>query len=61
MISAIYLVLVITTGKGLSTELIPQANMKQCEINKAYFERIKFNTKDGYLMEYKPHCIVGTK
>lgn len=38
MINVVYLILVFYVGNSGQTVVIPQANMKQCEINRKYYE-----------------------
>lgn len=54
MINVVYLVMYIySSGYGYAvTEKIPQANIKQCEINKKALEK-----QDGT----RAYCIVGVK
>lgn len=61
MINVVYLVLVITTGSsGVAVEKIPQANMKQCQINmKAYDDVNHKSFSSGHTT--RAHCIVGVK
>lgn len=59
MINVVYLVLVITTGKGVSVQNIPQANLKQCQINSRSLDGVSYKNHDNYIVEYKAHCIVG--
>lgn len=63
MINVVYLVLVITAGStGVTSEKIPQANMKQCEINRDSFNGKK--DSGGFsanTASYKAHCIVGVQ
>lgn len=62
MITTIYLILVITTGPGITVEKIPQANMKQCEINKKNFSDKKEDVGiPATSIRYKAHCVVGVK
>lgn len=61
MINIVYLVLVISIDKGLTIEKIPQANIKQCEINKSHLDQINYRTDGNYKVQYKAHCIVGVK
>lgn len=51
MINVVYLVLVLNWSSGTASVTIPQANMKQCEINKSAYKG------DGTIM--KSYCIVG--
>lgn len=41
MYHVLYFVMLITTGDGVTSVSIPQANMKQCEINMQRFPRSK--------------------
>lgn len=52
-----YLILIITTGGGnITSQTIPQANMKQCLINQKNFTGDKLEKK-----EIQTLCIVGAK
>lgn len=54
MISIVYLVLVFSYGSnGATSERIPQANIKQCEINKKSVMSQDIGTR--------AYCIVGVK
>lgn len=55
MINIVYLVILFSIGNsaGITTTTIPQANMKQCEINR------KHTIKETYV--YSSYCIVGVK
>lgn len=54
MINVVYLVLVFGYGSvGVTSERIPQANMKQCEINKKSILSQEVGTS--------AYCIVGVK
>lgn len=59
MINVVYLVLVVTTHQGVSVQNIPQANMKQCQINSQSMNNISYKNYGNYKVEYKTHCIVG--
>lgn len=61
MINVVYLVLVFTGGSGMMTsQSIPQANMKQCEINKRYYDDVSHRGSEvGHFT--RAHCIVGVK
>lgn len=53
MINIVYLILVITWNSGTATVQVPQANIKQCEINKQALipdDSVK-----------RAYCIVGVK
>lgn len=51
MLNVVYLVLVITWASGTETVSIPQANMKQCQVNAS--NQIKSNAVNS------AKCIVG--
>lgn len=53
MINVVYLVLITVWGTGTATISIPQANMKQCEINR------KSTMIDNEIK--RSYCIVGVK
>ena len=55
MINVVYLVLVIKIGYSGGPISIPQANMKQCQINKAEYSKDKDNAAQ------RSYCIVGVK
>lgn len=58
MINIVYLVLVITGGSGMmATQNIPQANMKQCQINANYLKSQR-PFGGGSTVAY---CVVGVK
>ena len=60
MSNVVYLVLVVTVlGQGVSVEKIPQANMKQCQINAKTMQDV--NHKKVERISYKAHCMVGVK
>lgn len=59
MINVVYLVLVITTGKGVSIQNIPQANSKQCQVNSQFLNGTTYKNGENYITQYKTHCIVG--
>lgn len=60
MINVVYLVLVVAAGQGVSIEKIPQANMKQCQINMKAYDDVNHR---GYVSGHitRAHCIVGVK
>lgn len=53
MINVVYLVLVLTYSNGITSVTIPQANLKQCEINAKYMKSQR-RVDDAY-------CITGVK
>lgn len=53
MINVVYLVLVLSVENGGGPVAIPQANMKQCEVNSSYYIK-KGRVRSAY-------CIVGVK
>lgn len=59
MLNVVYLVLVITTGKGVSVQHIPQANLKQCQINSQFLNGTTYKNAENYNTQYKAHCIAG--
>lgn len=61
MLNVIYLVLVVTSGQGVSIERIPQANIKQCQINAKSMSDVKYKSAGGYNVSYRAHCVVGVK
>lgn len=61
MLKVVYLVLVVTSGRGVSIEKIPQANINQCQINAKSISDVKHRSAGGYKVAYKAHCVVGVK
>ena len=63
MITVVYLVLAIAGGSGqLTSQSIPQANIKQCLINAKH--QMSANSTSRYAGRYKvvkANCIVGVK
>lgn len=62
MINVVYLVLVFSGSNGgmMTSQLIPQANMKQCEINMNSYNDVSHRgIRAGYTT--RAHCIVGVK
>lgn len=60
MINVVYLVLIIASGQWVAVEKIPQANMKQCQINmKAYDDVNHRGIVSGHATS--AYCIVGVK
>lgn len=64
MINLVYLVVFVIGGNGLTSQSIPQANMKQCQANAKIFNT---GAKDAMPNEWisartqKAYCIVGVK
>lgn len=58
--SAWYLILIMSTGSGVTSQQIPQANKAQCEVNaKAYQGKvIKSDNANVYT---RAICLVGSK
>lgn len=64
MINVVYLVLVMTIGgSGVTSESIPQANMKQCLVNKSAYDSKRGEPSNGgsNIIYYRATCIVGVK
>lgn len=61
MINVVYLVLIITTGSyGVAVEKIPQANMKQCQINLRGIQgHHRTLDRKNFSHAVRGHCVVG--
>lgn len=59
MLNVVYLVLVMYSNDGVSTTLVPQANMAQCQINAKNYGEIKYKGIGGGLVRSKAYCIAG--
>lgn len=60
MINVVYLILVFSGSSGMTSQSIPQANMKQCKVNiNAYNDVLHKGVRAGHFT--RAHCIVGVK
>lgn len=58
MLNVVYLVLIITGGSGMmTTQSIPQANMKQCQTNSTYLQ----SKKPSHGSPIVAYCVAGVK
>ena len=51
-------------GEGITSQSIPQANMKQCQVNARFFnenKQLMVNPYIGNVQTNKAYCIVGVK
>ena len=61
MSNIVYLLLVMSTYEGgLTSQLVPQANIQQCQINQKNFDG-KILYYGIYVQKTKATCIVGVK
>ena len=64
MINMFYLVIFMIGAEGITSQSIPQANMKQCEINARTFNSQQQLMPNDYLNSVKTnkaYCIAGVK
>ena len=64
MINMFYLVIFMIGAEGITSQSIPQANMKQCEINAKTFNSQQQLMPNGYFKgtgTNKAYCIAGVK
>lgn len=66
MFNVIYLIIFVTSGSGLTSQAIPQANMAQCQANARIFNTgknngITANSYSGGAKTQSAICIVGVK
>lgn len=64
MLNVVYLVLVMNTNSAAPTsQMIPQANMHQCMLNKkAYDEKaLKSTNNTSYAVKIRATCVTGVK
>lgn len=60
----VYLIIFMIGNEGITSQSIPQANMKQCQINAKIFNENKQlmpNSYIGRVQTNKAYCIVGIK
>ena len=61
MSSVVYLLLVMSTyDGGMTSQLIPQANIQQCQVNQKNLDG-KILSYGRYVQKTKATCIVGVK
>lgn len=46
---------------GLAMQQIPQANMAQCEVNRKYYNGLRYEKRVNSSIQYRAQCIVGAK
>lgn len=61
MINVVYLVLVFTYDRAVTTTIVPQANMDQCQINAKNYTVKKVVKNSVRDIEVHADCIVGVK
>lgn len=61
MINVVYLVLVFTYDGAVTTTIVPQANMAQCQINAKNYPAKKIVKNSVRDIEVHVDCIVGVK
>jgi len=62
--NVVYLVIFLIGGGGITSQSIPQGNMKQCEINAKLFNQNKQLMPNGYSSNTstnKAYCIIGVR
>lgn len=60
----VYLIIFMIGGEGITSQSIPQANMKQCQVNARFFnenKQLMVNPYIGNIQTNKAYCIVGVK
>lgn len=66
MYHIVYLFIIIVGGDGLTSQVIPQANMKQCQANAAIFNyngnsKIVVNSYGSSAKTQRAFCLNGVK
>ena len=61
MINMFYLVIFMIGAEGITSQSIPQANMKQCQVNAKFFNENKQRMVIGNVQTNKAYCIAGVK
>ena len=64
MINLVYLVIFALGDGGITSQAIPQANMKQCQVNAEVFNKANTHIVNNGSVTYKAqkaYCIVGVK
>ena len=46
---------------GLAIQQIQQANMAQCEVNRKYYNSLRYEKRVNSAIKYRAQCIVGAK
>jgi len=59
MVSIIYLILVVYSNNGVAVEKIPQATMKQCQVNATFYNSREHSGVAGGAVKHKAYCTVG--
>ena len=50
-----------SNSDGVAMHQIPQSNMAQCEVNRKYYNGLRYEKQAGSTIKYRAQCIVGAK